>query len=521
MRIRRLFFMCAFGFLVTIACAQLSTAYTITVIGQNNSLVDPSNVQAAINYSDPGDTIIMEGTFDFGTNGFVTIPATKEGLIIKGEINPSGNRENNNPSYWLTTIIGGDTPFRSVNVGITIQDLYFINTQRCVVFPNGSAGGEIILRNNRVENVIPVESPIYPGIFGYFSAFVRTDVNPVTIVPMPNQIKGNLTIENNYIDLLIPTPSEYYLDYSMASALAISLAPVTSTGTKLYVKIKNNVLKNPGFVGIGFVSTTSGSGPAEYQVEDNTIEQPLMAYDVTHYLWGANPEGRGGGINAVSALNPSNVAIVKNNHMLNCGWGLLLMGMDGSIFDSNIIENTVPTTGSYNSPITFFGFSATAAYQNTNNVISNNLITGTNQYGIGGGSITPPALNNIFAGNDFSGFTATTAQVYLNPTASNNYFGPDKENGIPANIFGPLASGGIAGIVDNGYSNSFVKNDFTMSGIMGLKYSNQACVSLSATSHDDFVDESEMFPPGTGGAKFQVTDQGLNNRVVGLPAKNK
>ena len=241
---------------------------------------------------------------------------------------------------------------------------------------------------------------------------------------------------------------------------------------------------------------------------------------MVNYIW-MNPEGRGGGIHAFSASNPSNTAIVKNNHMQNCGWGLLLGGMDSSIFDSNIIENVMPTTGGMVSPITFYGFNNSATYQNTNNIISNNIITGTNQYGIGGGAAaqTPPTLNNVFVGNDFTGFTATTAQVYLNSTASGNYFGADKKNGIPTNIFGSLGPDGIAGIIDSGNDNSFEKNDFTMSGILGKKYGDQVCVLLSDTSRDDFIFESGMFPPGTGGAIFQVIDLGTNNRVVGHPNK--
>jgi hypothetical protein len=522
MKTQKLFALCLFAPLVFLAFAQLAAASQLTVIGQNNSLVDPSNVQTAINFSHPGDTIVMEGTFDFGTDDFVRIPESKEGMIIKGEIDPSGNRETNSPPYWLSTIRGGDTVFRSVNVGITIQDLYFNNTRRCVVFPNGSTGGDLIYRNNRVENVIPVEAPLLPQFFGYFAAFISTVWNPLTIFPAPNPIMGNLTIENNYVDLLNPTPIEFYPDYPVTCALAINLGPLTSTGNKLYVKIKNNILKNPGFAGISFGATKSGSGPAEYQVENNIIEQPLIPYDLSHYFWGVNPEGRGGGIESISLSNPSNVTIVRKNHMLNCGWGLLLVGMDSSIFDSNIVENSVPTTGNFISPIAFWGFDNTASYQNTNNIISNNTFTGTNQYGVGVGpsTNTPPVLNNIFVGNDFSGFTATTAQVILSSTASGNYFGPDGKNGIPGNTFGPLPLSGLAGIVDAGSSNSFVKNDFTLSGIMGKKYGGQVSVLLSETSFDDFVFESGMFPPGTGEAQDQVTNLGTNNLVVGHPANS-
>jgi hypothetical protein len=680
MKIQKLFVICLFAPLVFLTFAQLSAASETTVIGQNISAVDPSNVQAAINASEPRDTVILRGTFDFGTDGFITID--KEGLIIKGEIDSSGNRETNSPAFWLTTVAGGDTPFRSVNVGITIQDLFFNNTRRCVIFPNGSTGGDIVLRNNRVENVIPTLASAsllqgYRNFFGYFATFVYTAVNPLANSPADltaNPIMGNLTIENNYVDLLHPTQGVPDLNYSMGSAVAINLAAVKSTGTKLYVEIKNNVLKNPGFAGISFIPAKSGSGPVEYHVESNTIEQPLMPYS-TNYPWGTiNPEGRGGGIHSFSSANPSNVAIVKNNHMKNCGWGLLLGGMDSSTFDSNIIENIVPTTGNYVSPIIFFGFNNSAVYQNTNNIISNNTITGTNQYGVGVSlaANTPPVSNNIFVGNDFSGFAASKTQIYLSganrnsfygnklgpagisqatinlskavgsppnapagsaagldgkeffindgingsvwfefdsdgswspanirimisgtdtaamvatniraainsvvglseiPGASDdllfitaegtgaavslihdipgtignnaayslytapntavqfgggrgsegNYFGPDNKNGIPGNIIGALGPAGIAGIIDNGYNNSFVKNDFTMSGIRGKKYSDQVCVALSATSHDDFVDESGMFPPGTGGAKDQVTNLGTNNRVVGHPAKS-
>jgi hypothetical protein len=182
MKIQKLFAICLFAPLIFLAFPQLSAASEVTVIGQNNSAVDPTNVQAAIDFSDPGDTVTLQRTFDFGIDGFITI--TQEGLIIRGQIHSSGNRETNSPAFWLTTVTGGDTPFRTVNVGVTIQDLYFKDTRRCVIFPNGSTGGDIVLRNNRVENVIPTLAaaslaPAIRNFFGYFAAYIYTAVNPL------------------------------------------------------------------------------------------------------------------------------------------------------------------------------------------------------------------------------------------------------------------------------------------------------------------------------------------------------
>jgi hypothetical protein len=121
---------------------------------------------------------------------------------------------------------------------------------------------------------------------------------------------------------------------------------------------------------------------------------------------------------------------------------------------------------------------------------------------------------STFVGNTLLGPYAV-ADVYLRAEAGDNYFGADGRNGLPGNIFGPLTPGGIAGIVDNGQNNSFVNNDYTQSGILGLRSSENVCVWLTSSTSGALVFESGSFPRGTGGASEQVVDQGMANRVVG------
>jgi len=275
-----------------------------------------------------------------------------------------------------------------------------------------------------------------------------------------------------------------------------------------------------GIPGAGRVPITGHKLGGKITVKNCRIENLSQATD-----FGANPDT---GIGIAPFGGPCEVII--SNNFVSAPTGFL-MAVEISVplpsgrtyplvpVNATIIGNTLVALST--PPGSPYSVEECLRISNVNQaLIQGNTFIGQGTYG----SKIVGSSNINYIGNDQLGFTASTAQILLGLTSNGNYFGSDDENGIPGNVIGPIAASGIAGIIDDGYNNSFVMNDFAMSGIQGKKYSTtnppQVCVALSGTSHDDLVFQSGTFPTGTGGAKDQVSDLGTNNRVVGLPANH-
>jgi hypothetical protein len=114
----------------------------------------------------------------------------------------------------------------------------------------------------------------------------------------------------------------------------------------------------------------------------------------------------------------------------------------------------------------------------------------------------------VFVGNDLSDLRAGTAQILVQPGSHDNLF--------TRNIIGSLGPEASASVQCFGDSNSFIRNDYTQSGISGPTAGAVPCLWL-ANSNDpgsgdliaeperNLVFESDGFPPGTDAAE-QVLD---------------
>jgi hypothetical protein len=130
--------------------------------------------------------------------------------------------------------------------------------------------------------------------------------------------------------------------------------------------------------------------------------------------------------------------------------------------------------------------------------------------------------NNVFAANNLSGIIArkvdvfSACQIAIDPGCDKNTF--------TDNTIGPLGDGATVGVACGGNGNSFIKNDYRLSGIQGLSASDIPCLVLDTVAADNLVHESGRFPPGTGGATEQVLDLPreltgtTTNRVIGHSA---
>jgi hypothetical protein len=157
---------------------------------------------------------------------------------------------------------------------------------------------------------------------------------------------------------------------------------------------------------------------------------------------------------------------------------------------------------------------------------AHNTISGQADYPI---LLVDGSSDNIFTWNDLSGITAKKMDIFsANQIAV--FAGCDR-NLFTRNIIGPLGDGATAGISCGGSSNDFIRNDYTQSGIPGLKAGVVPCVWL-ANSYDpdtgevisepehNLVFESDGFPPGTTAAEQVLDDprectETTTNIVVG------
>jgi hypothetical protein len=122
--------------------------------------------------------------------------------------------------------------------------------------------------------------------------------------------------------------------------------------------------------------------------------------------------------------------------------------------------------------------------------------------------LTGHSSGYVFIGNDLSDLSAGTAQILIEPECLDNLF--------TGNVIGLLGSGASAGVQCSGDRNSFIRNDYTQSGIPGLTAGSVPCVwlvntydpdtgDLIAEPEDNLVFEAEGLPPGTTAAE-QVLD---------------
>jgi hypothetical protein len=97
------------------------------------------------------------------------------------------------------------------------------------------------------------------------------------------------------------------------------------------------------------------------------------------------------------------------------------------------------------------------------------------------------------------------------------------ENTITGNTIGNIQDGGVEAIhvYAGAHHNTIENNDYRQSTLPGWTYDANGdvltfgCIWLDSESSNNSVFESGNFPPGTGGTKKQVANQGTDNRVVG------
>ena len=482
------------------------TINTWTSYGLHN---DVQHIQWAVNNVSSGGTVTLMGTlkdgitpqsFNFGPpsplsrGGCYRVNITKDVEIIglSGATINGGNYTfycapaTMPPSgHWPILKIRSITFTNFVNRAIVVGKSSGLEISGCTFTTSDLSGG---------ANILTISTSAGGGQNpSNFTGAVIVEDNVITAQPnVPGTVVGGISIQRISADVYIRRNQVYGVTAAVGD---------DAVSGKVY--IEDNIFQT------GFWDNTVPPATAYPTFASIAIGSFLNSYANCGYCVDDRHINR----NQITANDPKNCGI----------WFSPVLVKPGAVFD--ITGNQISLSGTLN---TQSGIKLSGSASNC--VVSGNTISGNMRNGIlldPLGHIftfTGNVQNNLVYGNDLSSALASEAQIKIMPNSNGNYFGPDDENGIPANVIGPISASGIAGIIDNGYNNSFVMNDFTLSDIKGKKFGPpyQVCVLLNTTSHDDFVFQSGTFPPGTGGAKDQVSDLGTDNsnRVVGLPANH-
>ncbi len=197
----------AFLFLQVITLETSPAIADTVVMGKNNPAQDIQAVQKAV---DQGGIINLKGTFDFGNEGRVNI--TKDVKIV-GETGEGGKPVTKiKGGFWtLHTPLPVKLPPEAPGPKITIQGIHFDGALGAPVYLAYSSGATI--SNNKMTNIRPKaqEEPIFgkPGLNRQQGVVCYPGyAQPIqTRKYIPNLFTGNLSIEDNDIDLTNEVPT--------------------------------------------------------------------------------------------------------------------------------------------------------------------------------------------------------------------------------------------------------------------------------------------------------------------------
>ena len=219
--------------------------------------------------------------------------------------------------------------------------------------------------------------------------------------------------------------------------------------------------------------------------------------------------------------NPTTQVTISDNYLKSSGEGYAIFYYDSACSIGTVRHNTV--IGNYHflhlendgsggtvesNRFECSGGGLASLYFKDSSDVTVKANTFTGSVSLGGIGLAGNSSHNVFIGNDMSHVTAGVMQILVEPGCQDNLF--------TRNVFGSLGPGAMAGVQCSGDSNSFIKNDYTRSGIPGLTAGAIPCVwlansydpdtgNLIAEPENNLVFEPDGFPLGTTAAE-QVLD---------------
>jgi hypothetical protein len=375
----------------------------VTIVGQNNPTIDVQAVQRAV---DQGGIINLKGTFDFGNEGRVNI--TNDVKIV-GETDHKGPLTKIKGGFWtLHSPLPAQLPPTDPGPKITIQGIHFDGALWAPVYLAYSSGATI--SGNKMTNIRQKASdePVFgkPGL-NYQQGIICYPRYAQTIQTrkyLPNLLTGNLTIEDNEIDLTNDVPTK-----TMAQGVMV----IWTTG--INAQIQRNTIINCARNSIETIDNFVGKdGNGMIIVKDNKLVSATEGLPVPSPQ---TPIGMlvGWFFDISGGLDPQrNIKyVVVNNAIRTRGKTSTGIGVftDGAV----LVNNAILSEGTEASAL---------AIRSSNGYIAFNKIEGSSSRpGIGVLPWKPlKGSNNVLMDNDLSKFKGSTADVLFDKDACNNSF---------------------------------------------------------------------------------------------------
>jgi hypothetical protein len=363
---------------------QTSGASTTVVYPTGQFPADVNNVQAAVNL---GGAVLLKATnaasvytpFNFG-------PAVEGSgtIFLNTDVRITGETV----AGRMTTISGGDTPFRSyVPVATAFHKLSFDGPRMAAVLVLETSRFEF--SRSRVARVVPFLWYTEDGVDVYKGQGIWVDVAGTT--------PGAIVIEDNVFD-----------DCGLGGAqLGYGLAIVSGESR---VRIARNLISGANLAGIILIWPGG-----ETVIEDNTIVTGPGDIE---------PRFHGNGIHLLGAWEreQNTPVIIRNNEIRVEGQeaeGIFAFGDEVFNFkvQNTVIEKNRITVTSGLTGIGLWG-------EVWGSQIRNNRIRGDAEYAmlLGAGFFDPtePSMSNLFAGNNIATFDASVADVFFDTNTVNN-----------------------------------------------------------------------------------------------------
>lgn len=249
----------------------------ITVIGQNDPLIDPVAVQNAV---DNYNIVILTGIFDFGydpTNGGVDI--TRPDMILQGPATIANGAK----SKFFTGLGTLNYPLSIQSPGVEVRELDITSDNYGIIVHVEQQGKPVIVKNNKIKtsiDAISVSSTScgikvldndLEGAFGYYGY----------------KTLGNVEIKNNHImgwddgiyildfdhklDIINNTIDSFVWEAMYIGAWRVTEGSGPDWGDNAPVKIIGNSIEISGIYAGGILVGTSHYGLNNTMVTENII----------------------------------------------------------------------------------------------------------------------------------------------------------------------------------------------------------------------------------------------------------
>jgi Right handed beta helix region len=348
----------------------------VTVIGQEVPALDIPAVESAINNPllSGKVTVCLQGTFDFGTGAPLASFARIDPPAAVGELNIAGLDDADGNK---AAIKNGSQPLAFISTFslpvLTIRNLRFEQPRISAI--SIFSGNELVeVSDVQIEGV--VTGPIISGgsIFR-----IRQGIAVTSVL---SEVKGRIVIKDNTIDGGAYGARDARIDVN-GGIVVVSTSPTNPFPITGDILIQGNIVRNWSGNGINI------SGPAKVAIEKNLIQPGPFAN-----------------------LVPNPNACVAN--------GIFITHNESAVVEGNTIEMVTALTATNTSPCTA---GIVLAMDANNDVFKANKVIGTGRYAIAVmGNPANPDQNNLFLGNNLTGFSPTGATVSLGPFATNNTF---------------------------------------------------------------------------------------------------